>query len=146
MKELKTRVKWVDGRQFIGINERNSGVVMDALIEAGGEGIGFKPTELLLISLAGCTAMDVISILGKKRQVITDFSVEVEGIQREDYPQAFENIKLIYRIKGENVDKAAVERAIQLSEEKYCSVRATLEGNPEITHTYEIEPAEAPDT
>lgn len=136
---MKTRVKWVDGKQFVGINERNSGIVIDSLVEVGGEGIGFRPTELLLTALAGCTAADVISILQKKRQNVTDFSVEVEGTQRESYPQAFEEIKLTYKVKGENIDKAAVERAIQLSEEKYCSVRATLEGNPRITHTYEIE-------
>lgn len=136
---MKTRVKWVDGRQFVGINERNAGVVMDSLVEAGGEGVGFKPTELLLIALAGCTAVDVVTILRKKKQKVTGFSVEVEGTQRQNYPQAFEDIKLIYKISGENIDKDAVERAIQLSEEKYCSVRATLEGDPRIMHTYEIE-------
>lgn len=136
---MKARVKWIDGRQFVGINERNAGVVMDSLVEAGGEGVGFKPTELLLIALAGCTAVDVVTILRKKKQKVTGFSVEVDGTQRQDYPQAFDDIKLIYKINGENIDKAAIERAIQLSEEKYCSVRATLEGNPRITHTYEIE-------
>ena len=136
---MKGRVKWVDGRQFVGINERNAAVVMDSLPEAGGEGVGFKPTELLLISLAGCTAVDVISILGKKRQKVTHFSVEVEGAQREEYPQYFTDIKLVYKIKGENIDEAAVQRAIELSEQKYCSVRATLAGTPTISHTYELE-------
>jgi len=139
---MKARIKWVDGQQFVGINERNSAVVMDSLPEAGGEGVGIKPTELLLIALAGCTAMDVISIMKKKRQVVTDFSIEVEGTQRDDYPKSFEEIKLIYRIKGENIDEEALQRAIQLSEEKYCSVRATLAGMPDtvnITHSYEIE-------
>ncbi|MDI6716377.1 MAG: OsmC family protein [Actinomycetota bacterium] len=137
---MKARVKWVDGKQFIGINERNSAVVMDSLKEAGGEGVGIKPTELLLISLAGCTAIDVISILAKKKQTVTSFSVEVEGTQRKDYPQAFEDIRIVYKLKGENLDIAAVHRAIELSETKYCSVRATLTGHPNITHTFEIEP------
>lgn len=136
---MKGRVKWVDGQQFVGINERNSAVVMDSLPQGGGEGVGMKPTELFLLSLAGCTAIDVISILKKKRQAVTSFTVEVEGIQREGFPQAFEDIKLIYRIKGDNVDEAAVQRAIELSEEKYCSIRATLTGMPSITHSFEVE-------
>ncbi|MBE0448353.1 MAG: OsmC family protein [Actinobacteria bacterium] len=139
---MRAKVKWVDGQQFIGINERNQTVVMDSLPEAGGEGIGMKPTELFLIALAGCTAIDIVSIMKKKRQAVTDFSVEVEGIQREEHPKAFEDIKLIYKVKGENVDEVALQRAIQLSEEKYCSVRATLLGMPivpNITHSYEIE-------
>ncbi|HZD60753.1 MAG TPA: OsmC family protein [Anaerolineae bacterium] len=139
---MKAKIKWVDGQQFIGINERNQSVVMDSLPEGGGEGAGIKPTELFLMGLAGCTAIDVISIMKKKRQVVTSFSVEVEGMQRGEHPKSFEDIKLIYKVKGENIDEAALQRAIQLSEEKYCSVRATLLGIPEgptITHSYEIE-------
>jgi len=135
-------VKWVDGQQFVGINERNSAIVMDSLPEVGGEGVGIKPIELLLIALAGCTAMDVISIMKKKRQDVREFSIEVEGTQREDFPKSFREIKLVYRIKGENIDEEALKRAIELSEEKYCSVRMTILGMPEtasITYSYEIE-------
>lgn len=135
---MKAKVKWVDGKQFVGVNERKSAVVMDSLPEVGGEGVGMKPTELLLISLAGCTAVDVISILGKMKQEVDEFTVEVEGTQREDYPQAFEDIRLTYKIRGENIDESAVQKAIELSEIKYCSIRATLTGQPKISHTYEI--------
>ncbi|MDI6817568.1 MAG: OsmC family protein [Actinomycetota bacterium] len=138
---MKANVKWVEGLQFVGINERNSAVVMDGLPAAGGEGIGMKPSELLLIALAGCTAMDVISIMKKKRQDVREFSVGVEGSQRQDYPQSFNEIKLVYRVKGDNIDEEALKRSIELSEEKYCSVRATILGMPEaagITYSYEI--------
>ena len=139
---MKANVKWVDGLQFVGINERNSAVVMDGLPAAGGEGVGMKPTELLLVALAGCTAMDVISIMKKKRQDVREFSVAVEGSQRADYPQSFSEIKMVYRVKGDNIDEEALKRSIELSEEKYCSVRMTLLGMPEvadITYSYEIE-------
>lgn len=139
---MKANVKWVDGLQFVGINERNSAVVMDGLPAAGGEGAGMKPTELLLVALAGCTAMDVISVMKKKRQEVREFSVSVEGSQRQDYPQSFNEIKLVYRVKGDNIDEEALKRSIELSEEKYCSVRMTILGMPEvanITYSYEIE-------
>lgn len=137
---MKAKVKWVDGQQFVGTNERNMPVVMDSLPEGGGEGAGLKPTELFLIALAGCTGIDVISILKKKRQKVTSFSVEVEGMQGEEFPKPFNDIKLVYRIKGEDLDEQALQKAIQLSEEKYCSIRATLTGQPSITHAYVIEP------
>jgi len=136
---MEVNVKWVDGQQFIGTNERSLPVVMDSLPEGGGKGEGIKPTELFLMGIAGCTAIDVISIMKKKRQVITEFSVKVEGVQREEHPKMFTDIKLIYKIKGENIDESALQRAIELSEEKYCSVRATILGMPNITHSYEIE-------
>ncbi|MDP2210926.1 MAG: OsmC family protein [Candidatus Aquicultor sp.] len=139
---MKANVKWVDGLQFVGINERNSAVIMDGLPAVGGEGVGMKPTELLLIALAGCTAMDVISIMKKKRQEVREFSVAVEGNQRQDYPQSFTEIKLVYRVKGDNIDEEALKRSIELSEEKYCSVRATMLAVPQatnITYSYEIE-------
>ncbi|MBS3909491.1 MAG: OsmC family protein [Actinobacteria bacterium] len=139
---MKANVKWVDGLQFVGINERNSAVVMDGPPAAGGEGVGMKPTELLLIALAGCTAMDVISIMRKKRQEVREFSVAVEGSRREEYPQSFNEIKLVYRVKGDNIDEEALKRSIELSEEKYCSVRMTMLAIPQaanITYSYEIE-------
>ncbi|NCO66162.1 MAG: osmotically inducible protein OsmC [Candidatus Aquicultor secundus] len=137
---MKAKVKWVDGQQFVGVNERNMPVVMDSLPEGGGEGVGPKPTELFLIAFAGCTGIDVISIMKKKRQKVTGFSVEIEGIQGEEFPKPFNDIKLIYKVKGENIDAKALESAIKLSEEKYCSIRATLTGRPNITHEYVIEP------
>jgi putative redox protein len=139
---MRAIVKWLDGLQFVGINERTSAVVMDGLPDVGGEGVGIKPTELLLISLAGCTAMDVISIMNKKRQQVWEFIVEVEGTQRDDFPKSFDEIRLTYRIKGDNIDEKALKRAIELSEEKYCSVRATMLALPEatkMTYSYKIE-------
>lgn len=139
---MKAKVKWLDGLQFVGINERTSAVVMDGLPDVGGEGVGIKPTELLLISLAGCTAMDVISIMKKKRQDVREFTIEIEGDQRDDFPKSFKEIRIVYRIKGEGIDEEALKRAIELSEEKYCSVRSTMLALPEpakMSYTYEIE-------
>jgi len=99
---------------------------MDASSKAGGEDKGFRPLELILVGLAGCTAMDVISILAKKRQEVTAFEVKVHGDQKEDYPRALNRFSVEYIVTGKGVEREAVERAVQLSQEKYCSVSATL--------------------
>ncbi|HEY3373544.1 MAG TPA: OsmC family protein [Candidatus Aquicultor sp.] len=137
---MKLHVEWVDNLQFVGAGERKMTVVMDSLPEHGGEGAGFRPTELLLLSLAGCTAIDIISILEKQHHSVTSFSVEVEGIQQDQYPKRFTQIELTYRITGDSISESALKRAIELSEEKYCSVRATLLNAPKIESRYEVVP------
>ena len=94
--------------------------------------------EALLISLAGCTGMDVISVLQKKRQRVTGFSVQVQGFRAEEHPRRYERIELEFVVRGWNVSDAAVARAIELSQTKYCGVTASL--NCDITYTYRIEP------
>ena len=93
---------------------------------AGGENDGFRPTELLLVGLAGCTAMDVISILAKKKQNVSSFEVKAHGERATQDPKRFTSFLVEYVIKGDGIDPAAVERAVQLSEDRYCSVMATL--------------------
>lgn len=135
---MRAKVDWIEQMKFVGFGEHNAGVIMDALPEEGGESTGVRPTELLLISLAGCTAMDVISILAKQKQSVTKFSIEIEGDRRDSFPKYFTDIRVTYRIEGKNINEAYVKRAIKLSEEKYCSVRATFENPPRMSSSYEI--------
>ena len=96
------------------------------------------PMEMLLLALGGCTGVDVISILRKQRQQITDYRIEVSGERREEYPRAYTRLFVKHIVRGRSVSKEAVERAIELSDQKYCSVAATLRGTAEIITSYEI--------
>ncbi|MBK6429567.1 MAG: OsmC family protein [Anaerolineae bacterium] len=119
----------VDGHHFM----------VDAASEVGGIDAGPQPVRLLIAGLAGCTGMDVISILRKKRQEVTHFEVEVNGARATDYPKVYTDIEVVYRVRGHNIDQASFERAIQLSEERYCPAMAMLRKAANITNRYEIE-------
>jgi putative redox protein len=123
---------------FIGTADSGFTVQLGASPRVGGDGDGFKPMELMLISLAGCTAMDVISILRKKRQEISAFEVRVEAERAEEHPRVFTEIRVTYVVHGKNVDPKAVARAIELSETKYCPAQSMLREATTIRHTYEI--------
>ncbi len=136
------KVRWSSGRQFVGWDATGHGVVMDASPEHKGEGTGARPIELLLYGLGGCTAMDVVSVLEKKRQDVTSVELEITGTQREDdYPHYYERIHIEYVVAGRNVDPAAVRRAIELSDEKYCSVKGSLGPQVEVTTSFRVEEA-----
>ena len=111
----------------------------DAPAKYGGEETAPSPMETVLACLAGCTSFDVVSILKKKRQNISSYWVETEAERSEDPPEVFTKIHIKYYVKGNNITKEAVERAIQLSTEKYCSVGAMLKKTAEITTSYEIQ-------
>jgi putative redox protein len=131
-------LKWVEGLQFLahgGVTD--SWLIMDGKKEFGGLESGVRPMEALLLSLAGCTGMDVISVLQKKRQKITAFTVNVRGERADEHPRRYVRIELEYVVRGVDVSEAAVARSIELSQNKYCGVTASL--NSEITHTYRIE-------
>jgi putative redox protein len=134
-------VKWNGERRFVGWDSAGHGVVMDA---PGGEGpvTGVRPIEAALYALGGCTGIDVIDILRKKRQDVTDFEVIVRGRQREEQPRRYERIEIEYVVTGRGVKPVAVERSIELSEDKYCSVRAMIDPSVEMTSSYRI--VEAP--
>lgn len=133
------RVRWSGHRQFIGWDAAGHGVVMDASTAYKGEGTGVRPIELVLYALAGCTAMDVISILEKKRMDVRDLEILVEGTQREDeFPKIYTDIELRYVVTGYGVTDAAVARAIELSEEKYCSVKGMLGDHVTVTTSFEV--------
>lgn len=127
-------VTWVNNFTFVGTDSTNHSVV----ISSPKDNIGMKPSELLLVALGSCTAYDIVSILTKKRRKITGVSVTVNGQQEEEAPWSFNKIHVHYVITGHNVPPADVEKAIELSEEKYCSVSATVKKAAEITYDFEV--------
>jgi putative redox protein len=133
------QVTWVGGIAFEGMTSTGHTVILDAGEDVGGENRGFRPFSLLLVGLAGCTAMDVISILRKKRQDVTGFQVVVEAKRAPDHPKVYTDIVLEYVVRGRDVDERAVARAIELSQTKYCSASAMLGKVAHITSRYRIE-------
>ena len=133
-------VKWKDGLEFESELPSGHSVTVDAKEESGGNDNGPRPTELILNGLAGCTGVDVVLILKKMKQDIVDLSIDVESERAEEHPRRFTDIHLIYKIKGRNLQEKKVKKAIDLSEEKYCSASASLNAN--ITSEYIIEEVE----
>ncbi|HDD24610.1 MAG TPA: OsmC family peroxiredoxin [Chloroflexi bacterium] len=129
-------VKWVEKLQFVGIDHTKHSVVMSAQDEENG--VGMTPSQLVLVALGGCTGYDVVNILSKKRQTLTGLEIAVTGEQEPDPPWTYRHIHVYYRFRGKGLNPKAVEDAIRLSEEKYCSVSATLRGAAEITTEYTI--------
>ena len=138
---MKARVQWLDGRVFVGESGSGHAVVMDGAPEAGGRNIGVRPMEMLLLGLGGCTAFDVVMILEKGREKVTACDVELEAERASEEPKVFTHVKLIYKLKGKNLKPAAVERAIKLSNEKYCSATAMFEKTAKIEHEWTVEEA-----
>ena len=139
------KVRWVTNRQFVGWDEAGHGLVMDARPEYKGEGTGPRPVELVLYGLAGCTAMDVISVLQKKRMDVRSLEVNVVGRQREDdYPHYYEDVQLEYVVSGPDITEAAVARAIELSEQKYCSVKGMFGPQVRVSTSYRVTNEEEP--
>lgn len=133
-----TTVRWIGEKKFIGTDSTRHSVV----ISTPEEGIGMKPSELLLIALSSCTAVDVVEILTKKRIELTRLEIQACGEQDSDPPWTFRKIHLKYILAGKGLTEKAITQAIELSENKYCSVSATLRGGAEITTEYQIVPKE----
>jgi putative redox protein len=138
MATMAAKVKLVDNLQFVGDAESGHAVLMDGAKDAGAADSAVHPVELLLIALGGCTGMDVISILRKKKQPVESFEMNLTGERAEDHPRRFTAIEIEFVVRGKGIEEAAVKRAIELSMEKYCSVRASLQGNPPITARHTI--------
>jgi putative redox protein len=138
---MKAKIKWLDGRAFVGESGSGHAVVMDGAPESGGRNIGVRPMEMLLLGLGGCTAFDVVMILEKGREKITSCEVELEAGRADTEPKVFTHVKLIYKLKGKNLKPASVERAIKLSEEKYCSATAMFAKTARIEHEWSVEEA-----
>jgi putative redox protein len=132
---MSANAVWVDHSRFVGIAGSRHSVVMDA---ASSEKSASSPMELVLIGLCGCTATDVVSILHKKREPFTTLEVRAEADQAAAPPKVFTHIRLVYKVRGK-VAKKAMEDAVRLSQEKYCSVSAMLEKTATITSTIEYE-------
>ena len=131
-----TTVRWVKGKQFVGTDDRNQAVVLSGDDPAQ----GVSPSQMLLIALSACSAYDVVDIMTKKRQPLTHLEVEASGRQAEAPPWAYQQIHLKYRLRGDNLTDKAVAQAIELSQDKYCSVAATVRGVARITYAYELLP------
>ncbi|MHB0924558.1 MAG: OsmC family protein [Bellilinea sp.] len=139
---MKAKVVWKENLKFTGSADSGYEVDLDTKKESGGDDSALKPTELLAIATAGCTAMDVISILKKKRQEVTGFEVRVDVERAVDHPRKFTGMTIEYVVTGRNIEWSAVQRAVELSEEKYCSVINTLRGNVAMGHKITINEVE----
>ncbi|QWR77678.1 OsmC family protein [Candidatus Magnetomonas plexicatena] len=135
---MEAKLTYVSGMKFVGEASSGHAIVVDGDHEHGGNDSGLRPSELLLIALGGCSAMDVISIMKKKQQHVTGFEINVNGSKVQTHPKKFEKIVVEYVFKGKNISTEAVQRAVELSMTKYCSVKATLEGGVPIEYTYRV--------
>lgn len=135
---MKAVVKWLDNMSFVGESESGHSVVMDGPPESGGRNLGVRPMEMVLLGMGGCTAFDVVMILQKARQAITDCHVELTAERASDVPRVFTKIHAHYVIKGHKLDEKRVAKAVDLTAEKYCSVSIMLAQSVSITHDYEI--------
>lgn len=135
---MRARIKWIEAFCLMGESGSGHAVVLDGAPEIGGRNVGIRPMEMILIGLGGCTAMDVLGILRKQRQAVTDCVIEVEAQRRDDHPKVFNKIHLHFVVTGHDLKESQVKRAIDLSAEKYCSVSAMLGKTAEITYDHEI--------
>ena len=135
---MDAALKWQGGMKFIATADSNHNVILDSDPSVGGTDLGSRPMELILEGLAGCTAMDVISIMRKKRQNVTGFEVTAHADRAEQHPKVFTAIEINYIFRGKNIDPKAVERAIELSEQIYCPAQAMLAQIAPIKLSYKI--------
>lgn len=134
-------VNWKSDLTFVAETPTGQTLLMDAYAEEGRVQKGPTPMECLLASIASCSAMDVLSILEKKRQVVKSYRIEIDGVRGPEgvYPRPYVSMEVRHIVSGDNIDPVAVERAVQLSDEKYCSVLATLRANAKIVSTWAVE-------
>jgi putative redox protein len=131
--------RWTKNRQFVGWDSKLHGIVMDTPETGPGEGTGWRPVELLLLGMAGCTGVDVVSILEKKREDLRGLEIEVRGDTYVDgFPHYYENIEVVYTVTGVGIKESSVAQAIELSEQKYCSVKGCLGPQCNVTTRFEI--------
>ena len=135
---MKARVKWVENAMFVGQSGSGHSVVMDGPAESGGQNLGIRPMEMLIIGMGGCTAFDVVHILKKSRQNVTDCIVDITADRVDEEPKVFSKIHIHFTVEGEQLKDKQVQRAVELSAEKYCSASIMLGKTAEITHDYEI--------
>ncbi len=137
---MNSKVVWKGGMAFTGSVDSSGYLIpLDSAKAVGGQDLGFRPLQLLTVGLVGCTGMDVISILQKKRVDVRDFEVSAEIERAEKHPKIFTKIQLVYKVTGKNIDPKDVERAVYLSENKYCPAQAMLNETAEINHKIIIE-------
>lgn len=135
---MATIIKWQGGMAFEGTTESGHAVLMDAAPEVGGENKGARPMEMVLLGLGGCTSIDVIMMLQKSKQAIEDCQVEISAERSDSIPKVFTKIHVHFKVMGQGLNPKKVERAVNLSAEKYCSVSKMLEQSVEMSHDFEI--------
>lgn len=135
---VKANVTLVNNMQFSGTASSGHTLMMDSDEASGGHDAGFRPMELLLVAFGGCSGMDVISILRKKSQTVTGLEINVKGEKTDGFPKIYKEVHIEYVVKGRRIEQEAVERAIALSLDTYCSVGATLAKSGKITHSFKI--------
>ena len=138
---MKARVKWLEDMTLVGASESGHSVVMDGPPELGGHNLGIRPMEMVLLGMGGCTAIDVLNILKKARQAVIDCVVELDAERAPTDPKVFTRIQVHFIVSGRNLNEHQVERAVQLSAEKYCSASIMLGKTAEIIHTFELREA-----
>ena len=135
---MKATVKWLDHMSFVGESGSGHSLVMDGPPESGGRNLGVRPMEMVLLGLGGCTSFDMVMILQRQRQAISDCRVEIEAERATEVPKVFTKIHVHYIVKGRNLDAKKVERAVNMTAEKYCSVSIMLSASVELSHDFEI--------
>ncbi|MBI1285724.1 MAG: OsmC family protein [Thiobacillus sp.] len=135
---MKARVKLIEGVSFVGQSESGHSVVMDGAAESGGKNLGVRPMEMLLLGLGGCSAFDVVHILRKGRQQVTDCVAEIDATRADTDPKVFTRIHVHFIVTGKALDPKRVEQAVRLSAEKYCSASIMLGKVAEISHDFEV--------
>ena len=135
---MNISVKWIDGMLMVGKSDSGPAIVMDGPPEIGGENLGVRPMEMLLLGMTGCTVIDVISTLKKMREDVVDCQTQVSADRSEEYPKVFTNIHVHFVLRGKQLNPLKVDKAIKLSAEKYCSASIMIGKTAIITHDYEI--------
>ena len=135
---MNISVNWVEGMLMVGKSHSGHSITMDGPPEIGGDNLGVRPMEMLLLGVAGCTMIDVVTTLKKMRQELTHCETKVNAERADDHPKVFTDIHIQFLVKGNDLDSKKVEKAITLSAEKYCSASIMLGKTASISHDFEI--------
>ena len=135
---MNISVNWVDGLLMVGKSDSGHTITMDGPPESGGENLGVRPMEMLLLGVAGCTMIDIVTTLKKMRQDLSCLETKINAERATDHPKVFTNIHIQFILKGQNLDEKKVDKAISLSADKYCSASIMLGETATITHDFEV--------
>ena len=128
------KISWVDGALLVAESGSGHTITMDGAADIGGRNLASRPMEVLLMGMGGCTAIDVVSMLKKQRQDIEGVEVSLVAERADDHPKVYTSVKLVYTVRGRKLNKALVEQAVSLSDEKYCSATAMVKKTADVTH------------
>jgi len=135
---MNLSVNWVDGMLMVGKSHSGHSITMDGPVEIGGENLGVRPMEMLLLGVAGCTMIDVVTTLKKMRQDLSHCETKISAERANEHPKVFTDIHIHFIVKGKDLDSKKVDKAIKLSAEKYCSASIMLGKTAKITHDFEV--------